>query len=93
MTGAFDVILADPPYSTEEAKELYGTKPLNYKRWTGEADKLLRVGGVMIIYHKLLMPNPNPSNYRVVKRVFIASRSYHLPRVAVYFQKHSGRRD
>jgi 16S rRNA G966 N2-methylase RsmD len=28
----FDIILADPPYSTEESKELYGTGPLNYMK-------------------------------------------------------------
>ncbi len=40
----FDFILADPPYSTEEAKELYGTPKLNYKTWTKECDKLLKKG-------------------------------------------------
>lgn len=83
----FDIILADPPYSTEEAKELYGTPPLKYKVWTNECDKLLRSGGLLIVYHKYLMSNPNPEKYIVVKRVFIGGRPYHLPRVAIYFQK------
>lgn len=83
----FDVILADPPYSTQEAKELYGTPPLKYKIWTKECDKLLNNGGLLIIYHKFLMPNPDPERYKVIKRVFIGGRSYHLPRVAIYFQK------
>jgi 16S rRNA G966 N2-methylase RsmD len=83
----FDVILADPPYSDDEAKELYGTPKLNYKKWTTEATKLLRPGGLLIVYHKYVMPNPNPEIYTVVKRVFIGSRSYHLPRVAIYFQR------
>ena len=83
----FDIILADPPYSTEEAKELYGTPPLKYKVWTNECDKLLRDGGLLIIYHKYLMPNPNPKKYKVIKRVFIGGRPYHLPRVAIFFKK------
>lgn len=83
----FDIILADPPYSTEEAKELYNTPPLKYKVWTRECDKLLKVSGLLIVYHKYLMPNPDPEKYVVVKRVFIGNRSYHLPRVAIYFQK------
>lgn len=83
----FDIILADPPYSKEEAKELYGTPPLKYKVWTNECDKLLRDGGLLIIYHKYLMPNPNPKKYVVVKRVFVGGRPYHLSRVAIYFQK------
>ena len=85
----FDVILADPPYSTEEAKELYGTKPLKYKKWTSECDKILKEGGLLIVYHKYVMPNPDPTKYEVVKRVFVGNRTYHLPRVAIYFKKKS----
>ncbi len=87
IVGKFAVILADPPYSTEEAKELYGTPKLNYKKWTAECDKLLGKGGILIVYHKYIMPNPNPEKYKVVKRVFVGNRTYHLSRVAVYFRK------
>lgn len=83
----FDVIIADPPYSDGEAKEIYGTPPLKYKVWTKEADKLLKDGGLLIIYHKYVMPNPDPTKYVVEKRVFIGTRTYHLPRVAIYFRK------
>lgn len=83
----FDVILADPPYSTDEAKDLYGTPPLKYKLWTRECDKFLRVGGLLMIYHKFVMPNPDPERYAVVKRVFIGNRTMHPPRVCVVFQK------
>lgn len=83
----YDVILADPPYSTEESKELYGTPKLNYKKWTAEAGQLLNPGGLLIVYHKYVMPNPNPDMYEVAKRVFIGNRVYHLPRVAIYFRK------
>ena len=87
VTDEFDVIFADPPYSDDEAKTIYGTPKLNYKKWTSEADKLLRPGGLLIVYHKYVMPNPNPDKYFVVKRVFIGNRVYHLPRVAIYFMK------
>ena len=83
----FDVIFADPPYSTDEAREIYGTPPLNYKKWTAECDKVLRKGGLLIVYHKYIMPNPNPDKYEVIKRVFIGNRTYHLPRVAIIFRK------
>ena len=83
----FDFIFADPPYSTDEAKELYGTPPLNYKKWALECDKLLKKGGLLCVYHKYVMPNPNPNKYSVIKRVFIGNRIYHLPRVALYFKK------
>lgn len=83
----FNVILADPPYSDDESKELYQTDPLNYNKWTKQADKLLEVGGLLIVYHKYVMPNPDPEKYEVIKRVFIGNRTRHLPRVAIYFKK------
>ena len=83
----FDVILADPPYSDEESKELYGTGKLNYNEWTSECDLILKKGSLLIVYHKYIMPNPNPDKYEVIKRVFIGNRTYHLPRVAIYFRK------
>lgn len=83
----FDFILADPPYSNEESKELYGTGKINYKRWTSEATKLLKNGGLLAVYHKYMMPNPNPLIYTVEKRVFIGTRVNHLPRVCVFFRK------
>lgn len=83
----FDVVLADPPYSTEEAKEIYGTPKLNYKKWTSECDKVLKPGGLLMVYHKYVMPNPDPEKYVVVKRVFIGNRTMHLPRVCIVFQK------
>jgi hypothetical protein len=87
LTQQFDVIFADPPYSDEEAKEIYGTPKLNYRKWTSEATKLLRPCGILVVYHKYVVPNPDPKVYRVVKRVFIGSRAWHLPRVAIYYQK------
>ena len=83
----FDIIFADPPYSNDEAKEIYGTPKLKYKTWTSEATKLLNNGGLLIVYHKYVMPNPNPEIYAVEKRVFIGNRTYHVPRIAIYFKK------
>jgi len=83
----FDIIFADPPYSDDEAKKLYGTPKLKYKKWTAEATKLLHPGGLLIVYHKYIMPNPDPTKYEVAKRVFIGNRVYHLPRVAIYFRR------
>ena len=83
----FDIILADPPYSNKEAKDLYGTPPLKYKKWTAECEKLLNPGGVFIVYHKFVVPNPNPDKLLLKKRVFIGNRTWHLPRVAIVYMK------
>jgi len=88
VNNIFDVILADPPYSNEESKQLYGTPKLNYKRWTCECEELLKPGGILIVYHKYLMPNPNKKKFRVIKRVFIGNRPWRLSRVAIFFQKY-----
>jgi len=85
ISDSFDVILADPPYSNREAKVLYGTAKLHYKKWANECVALLNPGGLLISYHKYLIPNP--TQLLVEKRVFIGSRLWHLPRVAIYFIK------
>jgi hypothetical protein len=83
----FDLIIADPPYSNEESKELYGTGKLNYKKWTSECDKVLKPNGLLMIYHKYVVPNPNPLKYKVIKRIFIGNRTMHVPRVCIVFKK------
>ena len=87
LDRSFDIIFADPPYSNKEANEIYGTPNLKYKAWTGEATKCLKDGGLLVIYHKHLVANPDPQIYKVVKRVTVLNRVGHPPRVAVYFQK------
>ena len=87
LKDTFDIILCDPPYSDKESSELYGTPKLNYKKWTSEATKLLSPKGILIVYHKYVMPNPDPEVYVVERRVFIGNRTYHVPRCAIYFRK------
>ena len=74
-------------FTKKEAKEIYNAPPLKYKIWTNECDKYLKPGGLLMIYHKYVMPNPNPEKYEVVKRVFIGNRTMHLPRVCIVFRK------
>jgi hypothetical protein len=87
LKNKFDIIFADPPYSNQESKQLYGTPKINYKKWTSEALKLLKPNGLLIVYHKYIMPNPDPSTLQVIKRVFIGNRTRHVPRVAIFFQR------
>lgn len=86
-SSIFDVVLADPPYSGQLARRLYGTKLPRYKKWGQEGTRVLRDGGLLIVYHVVLVPNPSPTVLSVVKRVFIGGRPNHRPRVAVYFRK------
>jgi hypothetical protein len=81
---SFDVVLADPPYSGQLARRIYDTRIPRYKKWSSEATRVLRAGGLFIVYHVCLMPNPDPHLFSVERRVFIGNRPYHRPRVAVY---------
>ena len=88
-----------PHKPTESCRNL--CKPMNgnmkkgYKSKTQEKnlawflprDKVLRPGGLLIIYHKYIVPNPNPERYQIIKRVFIGNRVWHIPRVAIFFRK------
>ena len=84
----FDIILADPPYSNKESKELYDTPNIYYTLWTSQCIQLLTKNGLLIIYHKYIVPNPNFLKLKIVKRVFIGSRIFHIPRVAIYFKRY-----
>lgn len=89
----YDIILADPPYSNEEAEQLYGDfygskfPPLKYKKWVKECDKYLKEGGLLIIYHSLILPNPEKGKYRIVKRLFIAGGPWHSLRACIFYRK------
>jgi len=83
----FDIVLCDPPYSDEESRLKYGTPPLRFRRWSREAERVLDAGGVLILYHKVMLPNPDPSKLSLIKRVFIGNRTWHALRVALLFQK------
>lgn len=86
--GKFNLILVDPPYSQKECETLYGILiKLNYKIWTKECVKLLHKNGLLIIYHRHIVPNPDPEKLSVVKRVFIGTRTMHTPRIAIFFKK------
>ena len=87
---SFWLVLCDPPYSDEEARKLYGTPKLIFRTWAREAIRVLKKGGVLILYHKLLLPNPDPNELLLVKRVFVGHRTWHVPRIALVFRKRRG---
>lgn len=48
VEDAFDVIYADPPYSTRDAEEHYDTPMVNRKKCVHEAWKVLKKGGWLV---------------------------------------------
>ena len=49
-----EVVILDPPYSEELSERLYGTaklKTLSFKEYTTEAVRVLKEGGILVMYH------------------------------------------
>lgn len=81
----FDLVVLDPPYSDEEAAELYQTPPLRPAVYTREAVRVLREGGWLVIYGDREPRRPPRCNHTV--RIVVVLRPGHRPRIAGVFQK------
>ena len=81
----YDLVILDPPYSNEEAEELYGTPRLRWGTFVAEAVRVTRAGGHVAIYHR--KQPPRPGGTRLVRRIVILTRTWHAPRVCFVFKK------
>jgi SAM-dependent methyltransferase len=82
---SFDCVILDPPYSDEEARELYGTPRLRPAVYTAEAVRVLREGGWLAVYGDREPRRPARCNHTV--RIMVSLRPSHRPRVCMVFQK------
>lgn len=82
---SFDCVILDPPYSDEEALELYQTPPLNRAAYTREAVRVLAEGGWLVVYTDREPARPPRCNHAM--RIMVVLRPHHRPRVAGVFQK------
>jgi SAM-dependent methyltransferase len=82
---SFDAALLDPPYSDEEAAELYGTPPLKRAQYVREAVRVVRPGGYVVLYGDREPARPARCNHML--RVVVVLRHGHSPRVCMVFQK------
>jgi SAM-dependent methyltransferase len=84
--ASFDCVILDPPYSDEEALELYGTtKKLKPALYTKEAVRVLREGGWLCVYTDREPRRPPRCNHAM--RIMVVLRPGHSPRVCGVFQK------
>lgn len=83
--GSFDCVILDPPYSDEEAAELYETPPLRPAVYTAEALRVLREGGWLVVYTDREPARPPRCNHTL--RIVVVLRPHHRPRIAGVFQK------
>jgi SAM-dependent methyltransferase len=83
--ASFDCVILDPPYSDEEARELYDAPPLRPALYTREAVRVLREGGWLVVYTDREPRRPPRCNHAM--RIMVVLRPSHRPRVCGVFQK------
>ena len=81
----YDAVILDPPYSNEEAEELYGTPPLRYGVFVKEAVRVCKPAGSICIYHTKM--TPRPPGTQLVRRIVILTRTWHSARICMIYQK------
>lgn len=82
----YDCVILDPPYSDEEALELYATtKRLRPRVYTAEAVRVLKPGGWLVVYTDREPRRPPRCNHAM--RIVVVLRPSHRPRIAGVFQK------
>lgn len=83
----FDLVLLDPPYSTEDAARIYRTPPVVYKQYVAEAVRVCRMGGFVAAYHVTMLPRPVGTVYYC--RILLGTRVWHRLRACCVFRKES----
>lgn len=84
--NTFDLVIADPPYSNELSRKIYGTGDLVYKRWVAEAVRVCKIRGYVVLYHQKWLPRPPGTEYH--KRIFLAVRIWQNLRHVGIFRKY-----
>jgi SAM-dependent methyltransferase len=82
---SFDLVILDPPYSDDQALDLYGTPPLRPRVYTAEAVRVLREGGWLAVYGDREPARPPRTNHTL--RIVVVLRPNHRPRICMVFQK------
>lgn len=84
--GSFDCIILDPPYSDEEALELYDVqRKLERGKYVKEAVRVLKEGGWLCLYGDREPTRPARCNHAF--RIVVVLRPNHRPRICMVFQK------
>lgn len=83
--ATFDCVILDPPYSDEEAQELYQTPKLRPGVYTKEAVRVLKRGGWLVVYGDREPTRPICCNHTM--RIMVVLRPHHRPRICMIFQK------
>jgi SAM-dependent methyltransferase len=83
--GRFDLILADPPYSNEDALH-YGTPMINRNKVVSECYKILKPGG-FLVWLDQVFPMFRKTEFKLVGTIGIIRSTNHRVRCVFIFQK------
>ena len=83
--NVFDIVIGDPPYSNGLSKKVYNTGKIVYRQWVGEAVRVCKPGGYVVVYHARMLPRPRGTAYH--RRIFLGVRIWHYVRCVTIFRK------
>jgi DNA modification methylase len=86
---ALDGVILDPPYDDALAETLYDTaklRPLKYSQFVREAVRVLKPGGMLVVYHYVTTPRVDGTD--LIRRVFLETRAWHRLRSVKIHRKH-----
>lgn len=77
--GHFQAGIADPPYTEEFARDLYGTKYPTWSKWSRELARVVRPGGKIAVMHNYIVPKIPGCEYE--KIIVILTRIKQYPKI------------
>jgi SAM-dependent methyltransferase len=86
-TGAFDLVLADPPYSQEDANH-YGVPMVDRRRAFSECVRVLRPGG-HLVWLDMVHPMYRKTELQLWGQVGICRSTNHRYRIVTFWQRRS----
>lgn len=84
-SDVFAMVIVDPPYSDSLSRKIYGTGKLKYNTFVGEAVRVTKAGGYIVLYHVVMLPRPKGTFYD--KRIYMGIRIWHRLRCVNIFRK------
>lgn len=81
----FDGAMADPPYTKEFAKELYGTKYPKWSVWTKEMVRVVRPNGLIAVMNNYIVPQIKGCKFEEI--IVILTRIKQYPKIVTVQRK------
>ena len=85
QSESFEGGMADPPYTEEFAKTLYGCKYPKWSEWTSELSRVVKKGGKIAIMQNYICPRITKCKFDHI--YFIPTRIKQFPKVVTVYEK------